>query len=76
MQATKGKNFNSSKISKFKSDDKSVVPAKNFNSPTSNNFKVKIKNIEKVRCHHCKTKGYCRKDCDYHNSYHKLIAWF
>ena len=64
VQTVKGKHFNFGKISKFKSNDKSVVHAKNFNSPGSNNFKVKTKNMEKVRCHYCKTKGHYRKDCE------------
>ena len=40
------------------------MPAKNFDSSKSNNFKVKNKNLEKVRCHHCKSKGHYRKDCE------------
>ncbi|CAN6718439.1 unnamed protein product [Malus baccata var. baccata] len=66
VQTSKKKDFNanSCKSSQFKHSDKSFVPAKNPHSSKSNNFKLKTKNIEKVRCHHCKTKGHYRKDCE------------
>ena len=66
MQTFKKKDFSASsgKPSQFKHPDKSFVPAKNSNSSKSNNLKVKTKNIEKVRCHHCKTKGHYRRDCE------------
>lgn len=65
VQASKGKKeFNASlgKTSKFKPFDKSNVPAKNSFFSKSNNLEVKTKNIEKIWCHHCKTKGHYRKD--------------
>ncbi|KAM0970042.1 hypothetical protein FF1_018192 [Malus domestica] len=66
VQTSRKKDFNANfgNTSKPKHLDKSFVPAKNFNSSKSNNFKVKSKNIEKVRCHHCTTKGHYRKDCE------------
>ena len=66
VQTFKKKDFSASsgKPSQFKHPDKSFVPAKNSNSSKSNNLKVKTKNIEKIRCHHCKTKGHYRRDCE------------
>lgn len=64
MQTAKAKNSNSSKFSKTKTDDKTIVLAKSSNSSKFNNLKVKTKNIEKVRCHHCKTKDHYRKYCE------------
>ncbi|KAM1088384.1 hypothetical protein ACFX19_016501 [Malus domestica] len=72
VQTSKGKkefnansrSANAGKTSKFNYSDKSVLSAKISNSSKSNNFKKKAKNIEKIRCHHCKTKGHYRKDCE------------
>ncbi|KAM2808794.1 hypothetical protein PS2_043635 [Malus domestica] len=72
VQTSKGKkefnaNFgsaNAGKTSKSNYSDKSALSAKISNSSKSNNFKKKAKNIEKIRCHHCKTKGHYRKDCE------------
>lgn len=67
VQSTKGKkefNANSGKTSKPSFFDKSIIYAKGSNSFKSNNFKKKAENIDKVRCHHCKTKGHYRKDCE------------
>ena len=66
MQTSKKKDFNanSGKTSQLKYPDKSFVSAKNSHSSKSINFKVKTKNIKKVRCHHCKTKGHYIKDCE------------
>ncbi|KAM1114412.1 hypothetical protein ACFX2B_046412 [Malus domestica] len=65
VQVAKGKKeSNVGKSSKPQSYDKSVVPAKSFNSSKSNKFKVRTKSVEKIRCHHCKTKGHYRKDCE------------
>ena len=72
VQASKGKKefnansgrTNAGKTSKSNYSDKSVLSAKISNSSKSNNFKGKAKNIEKIRCHHCKTKGHYRKDCE------------
>ena len=38
--------------------------AKNTKASKSNNLSVKIKDVSKIKCHHCKLKGHYRKDCE------------
>ena len=76
VQGGRGKKFNnagnnSSKNFKCsKPSDKTGTSAKIFDiSKGSNNLKPKIKNVAKLKCFFCKTRGHLRKDCELFKDY-------
>ncbi|TQD93608.1 hypothetical protein C1H46_020763 [Malus baccata] len=65
-KSKKGGRINPSKNSKsYDNVSKSSMPAKYVESSKKyDNLKVKIKDITKLKCVFCKTKGHIRKDCE------------